>query len=206
MGPTIGGMHWLAKAAIAVIAATGLSSCTTAPVSTPVDNASSDGPETVVLRPVDGSGKLAAEWNIRPVRGNAEMSCAAAEASPYAVDAGVVTGCAPNTDDTLACWISEDVPGTVCVTTPFHPKNRYVLQFPTAAHGAPTAPPQTPVPVALELDNGTLCTPIDKQRYHCGTSGEVAASDGGWDIDDPKRQVVRTYFFGIAEAEASLAS
>jgi hypothetical protein len=206
MTPTIGGMHWLAKAAIAVTAATVLSSCSTASVGTPTNNASEDGPEIVVLRPVDGEGKLTSEWNVRPVRGNAEMSCVGAKASPYAVDAGVVTDCAPNPDNTLACWIAKEVPGTVCVTAPFHPKNRFVVQFPTAAHGAPAAPPKSPVPVALELDNGMLCSPIDPTRYRCGTSGEaVAAKEGLWTLEDPKRQVVRTYFFGIAEDEANLA-
>ncbi len=199
-------MHWLAKAAIAVTTTTVLSSCSTASVESLTVDSSPDGPEIVVLRPVDGEGKLTSEWNVRPVRGNAEMSCVGAKSSPYSVDAGVVTDCAPNPDNTLACWIAEDVPGTVCVIAPFHPKNRFVVQFPTAAHSAPTAPPKSPVPVALELDNGTLCTPLNTHRYRCGTSGEaVATDDGVWKLDDSKRQVVRTYFFGIAEDEANLA-
>lgn len=199
-------MHWLAQAAAAVFTATVLSSCSTAPTGTPVSKASGDGPEIVVLRPVDAEGKLVKDWNVRPVRGNAEMSCTKATASPYAVDPGVVTGCAPNPDNAFACWIVEKRPGTVCLAAPFNPKNRLVVQFPSAPHGAPTAPPASPIPVALELDDGTLCAPVEDSRYRCGTSTDVERdSDEGWKVLAGKRQVAKEYYLGIAEDRVNLA-
>jgi hypothetical protein len=196
-------MHGLAKAGAAFVVASALASC--AHVSPGQPAAQGDGTDVVVLRPVDSSGKLAPGWHVRPIRGNLEMNCSTAQPSPYSVDAGVGTGCSPNPDHTLACWLVTTTPGTLCLTEPFDPKNRLVVQFPTALHGSALTAPTTPVPIAIDLDNGIRCAPTAPDRYLCSNGLVAARNDGHWEPLPGNLRVATTYYLGVdAGADARI--
>ncbi|WP_018161035.1 hypothetical protein [Smaragdicoccus niigatensis] len=190
-------MHGPAKAGAAFLVASALASCAHVSPGQPNAVAHGDGTAVVVLRPVDSSGKLAHGWQVRPIRGNLAMSCSTAQPSPYAVDAGVGTGCSPNSDHTLACWLVTPMPGTLCLTEPFDPKKRFVVQFPNALHGPALMAPSTPVPIALELDNGIRCSPVTPDRYRCANGLEATRDDGRWATLPGNLHVATTYYLGV---------
>jgi hypothetical protein len=151
----------------------------------------------VVLRPVDSAGKLAPGWKVRPIRGNVAMSCSTAKPSPYAVDAGVGTGCSPNPDNTLACWLVTPMPGTLCLIEPFDPKSRLVVQFPNALPGPALMAPTSPMPIAIDLDNGIRCSPLTPERYRCTNGLEATRDDGRWAALPGGLRVATTYYLGV---------
>lgn len=110
--------------------------------------------QEIVLRPVDGNGKVQPGWSVNDAA--SAISCDAAKSSPNAVTAGVIVGCGSNVDGFLACWPTSNKYSAVCLRQPV---GKHLLRIDTkiTVKGVPAKNPQ---PLAIGLDDGRVCSII----------------------------------------------
>lgn len=124
--------------------------CRCAPKAAPVSGA---GTETVVLKPVDVHGNVTAGWLKDTTRSRSEVDCTHGGASPYAVTGGV-WACPPTSAAADACWPTAAGNYVLCLVDPF---SRTLSMYSAPGTASPEPSTGAPIPMALELDDGTRC-------------------------------------------------
>jgi hypothetical protein len=113
-----------------------------------------DGPEIVVLKPVDSQGNVQAGWTVSHSRGSQPIDCSFGTPSPFDKTDGV-RWCGATADDGAACWPA-DSSHVLCVFDAF---SNVVDLVVAQGLSTPRKPDTTGAhPFALILDDGTQCT------------------------------------------------
>jgi hypothetical protein len=167
---------------------------------------------TIVVRPVDRGGHLAAGYSAVPEANTDRMICDRNRVSPVAVDTGIFQ-CGASADYAVACWRSARRGTVLCDRDPF---GRQLAQIPVEFVAVTDSAAPPPVPFGLELDNGERCnvrnggawsSPKQHPRwvgYYGCRSGDIvwapvaAAATGG--IDKSSSQWTVTVGAGSGES------
>ncbi|WP_232423275.1 hypothetical protein [Mycobacterium sp. 155] len=114
-----------------------------------------NGPEVIVLRPVDAQGNVQTGWRLNVEdRGNDPIDCSLGLPSRYDVG-GSVRSCGGTADSGDACWPAADNDHVLCVRDPF---TNVVDLIPASGLSTARKPARhSYIPFALVLDDGTRC-------------------------------------------------
>ncbi|MEU2721064.1 RNA polymerase sigma factor [Streptomyces smyrnaeus] len=150
-----------------------------------------DGTETITVVPVGAQGDPRPDHTVEPASGTTVQSCSA---SAFAVSRDIVS-CSPNALTAQACWVRPDDRTRVLCGSP---KGKRLREYRASAPVPRTAPkPRSAiVPWAVELADGTWCTPRWagppaslpgklSGRYHCSTPDGASAGFVVEDSDTP---------------------
>jgi Ca-activated chloride channel family protein len=184
--------------------------------------ASSAGPETIVLKPVDAQGNTQSGWMKDSGRRDTPIDCSYGSPSPFDVDGGV-RSCGTTADSGDACWPTAGGSYVLCLIDPF--SNVLHLISAQGANEALKSRSEEPRPMALVLDDGTQCRAVTggawpRQSEHpdylvgyaCGNDlivwgpvGIFRKGPDGWTVEvGPSdghlsvHKVVKAYYVGVA--------
>lgn len=112
----------------------------------------------IVLRPVTSAGRAAPGYTTAFDPPDEELNCGGsrpgAGPSPVAVDAGIVS-CGPSAAYALACWNGSSATTALCYRDPWR---REVTQIHTGGRLPAERASELPLPLGLELSDGTRCS------------------------------------------------